>query len=88
MSGEESKQTQVATEQARIGNLMINLSDQIGRLEQRINCCLRQEPSIPSAPGNKKSPSLVELASWLSVHAEDIQRQIIRIEDIINRCEL
>jgi len=39
-----TRQSQVGEQQARIGELMTNLSEEIGKLEQRLQVCLRQNP--------------------------------------------
>ncbi len=84
------RQSQVSEEQGRIGDLMTTLSEGISKLEQRIEVCLRGKTPPPPEKSEKcktESPK-VELANRLSIHGEDLQRQIYRIRDITERCEL
>lgn len=83
-----TRQSQVSEQQARIGELMTSLSEEIGKLEQRLQVCLRLNPPCEKGENIKKDNPKVELANRLSIHAEDLQRQVYRIKDITDRCEL
>ena len=82
------RQTQVLEEQQKIGAFMTELSEEVSKLEQRLQVCLRQEPKGENAGNERKNAPKVELANWLSIHADDIQKQFYRIRNIIERCEL
>ena len=81
-----TRQSQVSEQQAKIGELMTQLSEEIGKLEQRLQVCLRQNP--PCEKEEKKDSPKVELANRLSILAEDLERQVCRIRGITERCEL
>lgn len=83
-----SRQSQVVEEKTIIGKLMTELSEEICKLEQRLQSCLRQEPSGGIGLEKKENSTKVELADWLSTHGKDIQRQIYQVRGIIEKCEL
>lgn len=88
--GAPTRQSQVGEERAKIGEIMTQLSEAIGILEQRLQVCLRQDlkPCDESKKSEKVISEKVELANWLSIHAEDLQKQVYRIREIFERCEL
>jgi hypothetical protein len=83
-----SKNTQVGEQRARVDALIQSLTEEIGRAESRLSNCLRQEPVNPSSLCEKTPTQRVELASWLSSIAGELEVKISTIQSIIARCEL
>lgn len=89
MDGNASRQSQVTEEKCKVGNITGALSEAISKLEERLKSCLRNIPAMEKCALEVEKKSVkVEFADWLSTHAEDLERQLKRVMDIMERCEL